>query len=48
MYATAILALAAVLANVDEMEAVTKRLVGEVRFPGFAGVSQKRGRNDSL
>ncbi|KAK4702249.1 hypothetical protein P7C70_g3975, partial [Phenoliferia sp. Uapishka_3] len=47
MYATAILALASILANVDEMEVVAKRLVGEVRFPGFDRLKQRRGADES-
>ncbi|KAM0749035.1 hypothetical protein T439DRAFT_327526 [Meredithblackwellia eburnea MCA 4105] len=45
IYATAILALASVLATVDEMEDVTKELVGEVHFPGFENLRQMRGND---
>lgn len=43
IYATAILALSSILANVDELETVAKTLVGEVRFPGYEGLLARRG-----
>jgi hypothetical protein len=42
-HATAILALASILSNVDSLEEVTKSLVGTTVFPGYAGVRGLRG-----
>ncbi|GAA5871160.1 hypothetical protein JCM8547_001473 [Rhodosporidiobolus lusitaniae] len=40
-YASALQALASVLLDLDETEAVVKRLVGETRFPGYEGLRER-------